>query len=268
MRLDGARLDFRTAQGVRLSHPLAGPASRALAVMLDMAMMLAIVIAFMLLGSLSLGLASELLSHDLFRFLGNIFLVSLIIVSFLVFFGFPVYYEWKLGGQTPGKRVMGLRVVDVHGRRLGFNQIVLRNLLRMADMLPGFYACGGISMLLSPRAQRLGDLLADTTVVSVRAPAAQSLRERMTRDENSPRGHPRIEAMIRRAITPAHAAVLVQALNRRREMEDDARLALYRELAVGLREKAGITPETAADLPDEQLIRNVLDILHRTRKET
>ena len=73
--------------------------------------------------------------------------------------------EWYWRGQTVGKRVLKLRVMDEQALRLEFSQIVVRNLLRFVDFLPGLYLVGGTACVLSRRFQRLGDLAANTIVV-------------------------------------------------------------------------------------------------------
>ena len=75
------------------------------------------------------------------------------------------FCEWRWRGQTIGKRLLRLRVVDAEGMRLQFNQIVTRNLLRFVDSLPAFYFVGGLACWLSPKCQRLGDIAANTIVI-------------------------------------------------------------------------------------------------------
>lgn len=78
-----------------------------------------------------------------------------------------VYYTVceAMFSATPGKVLTGLRVVSVDGRPLTLSGVVVRNLLRLVDVLPGAYLLGGFVMLATPRSQRLGDLLAGSTVV-------------------------------------------------------------------------------------------------------
>jgi uncharacterized RDD family membrane protein YckC len=68
-------------------------------------------------------------------------------------------------GATPGKMFTGLCVVRLDGRPLGAGSIVVRNLLRFIDVLPGVYLVGGLLVLLTGSSQRVGDLIAGTTVV-------------------------------------------------------------------------------------------------------
>jgi len=90
-------------------------------------------------------------------------------VSLLLLFGvqwfYPVLFEVLGGGRTPGKRAMGLRVIDADATPIGWNASLVRNLLRVVDLLPAFYAAGLVSMLVGSRFQRLGDLVAGTLVI-------------------------------------------------------------------------------------------------------
>ena len=87
--------------------------------------------------------------------------------------GYPIWFEVKRDGATPGKRVMGIRVVQRNGAPVGWGPSVLRNLLRTADFLPVGYGFGLLSILFSGSFRRLGDLAAGTVVIrsQVVAPA-------------------------------------------------------------------------------------------------
>src|SRR5881296_3270092 len=76
----------------------------------------------------------------------------------IISFGYGIFFEWAWRGQTIGKRLLRLRVVDAEGVRLQFDQIVTRNLLRFVDMLPALYFVGGVSCWLNRKCQRLGDV--------------------------------------------------------------------------------------------------------------
>ena len=79
------------------------------------------------------------------------------IAYFALSIGYPIVTEWFWRGQTIGKRMFGIRVMDVQGLRLQFSQIAIRNLLRFVDSLPLFYVVGGITCLLTRHYQRLGE---------------------------------------------------------------------------------------------------------------
>lgn len=84
---------------------------------------------------------------------------------FLVEWSYPVFFEVVKQGVTPGKKLFGLRVVDENGLPLSFNTSLIRTLFLLVDVLPLFGLVGLISMSLTRRSQRLGDLVARTMVV-------------------------------------------------------------------------------------------------------
>ena len=108
-------------------------------------------------------------------------LAVLIIVVFLIFAGYFILFEWLWNGQTPGKRLLKLRVIREDGRPVTLWEAVARNLLRIFDAVPGFvvpiYSIGLISIFSSRRDQRVGDLFAGTVVVRERAGEAPTFKE-------------------------------------------------------------------------------------------
>jgi uncharacterized RDD family membrane protein YckC len=88
-----------------------------------------------------------------------------ILASWVAYF---VLLEWLWNGQTIGKRRAGLRVIGTDGEPARFTAVLIRNVLRLVDFLPAWYAVGVVLIFLTPRSQRLGDLAGGTYVV--RAP--------------------------------------------------------------------------------------------------
>lgn len=93
---------------------------------------------------------------------------GILIMSFLLDWFYFALFEGYWNGQTPGKRSCGLRVVRTNGTPIDPISAVGRNFLRAADMLPFFYTIGMVSMLMTRRLQRLGDLIFDTMVIDER----------------------------------------------------------------------------------------------------
>ena len=87
------------------------------------------------------------------------------IAIFLIYWLYPVLFEVFWHGQTPAKRVFGLRVVQDNGTPVSFTQSLIRNLMRTADTLPIFYGLGMSVMLLHPQFKRLGDILSGSLVI-------------------------------------------------------------------------------------------------------
>ena len=242
---------IRTPEGIAFSLPLAGPASRFLAFAVDFGCIGAassiVVIALRAALGFSLDLAEALAA----------------LVPFVLSIGYGLALEWVWRGQTVGKRLLGLRVMDEEGQRLQPAQVVIRNLLRAVDALPALYLVGGIAMLANRRWQRLGDVAACTIVIRVPRAFEPDLRAIAGDKYNSLRGHPRLEARLRQRVSPDEAAIAVGALIRRDEFDPGARVALFRRLATRFKEAGEIGPELSDAVPDEQMIRNVLDVVLR-----
>lgn len=138
-----------TPEGVDLSLVPAGAVPRATAFVIDL------LLRGVLLGAIALVLGM----------LGRFGTGLAMLVAFLLEWFYPVAFEVLGQGATPGKRSVGLRVVEADGRPVGVAGSVIRNLLRTADFLPFLFGFGLLFMLFHPRFQRLGDLAAGTLVV-------------------------------------------------------------------------------------------------------
>jgi uncharacterized RDD family membrane protein YckC len=241
----------KTPEGVLFSFALASPISRFLAWSVDAAVISAISsIAGTLLAILST------VSADFAK-------GATILCYFAVSIGYGIAAEWYWRGQTVGKRLLRLRVMDEQGLRLRFNQIVVRNLLRAVDILPGFYLFGGVACLVSHRAQRLGDFAANTVVIRSSKIAEPDLDQLAQGKFNSLRQYPHLEARLRQRLTPAEASLLLEALIRRDDFDAAARVILFAELAAHCRAMVHFPPEATEALADEQYVRNVVGILFR-----
>ena len=248
-----SELRLRTPEGIVFSYQLAGPISRCMAWGIDV-----IVISAISKGLSYVCLAAGVISLD-FAF------ALLIFIYFAVSIAYGIVAEWALRGQTIGKRLLHLRVMDAQGLRLQFHQIVLRNLLRFADSLPVCYMVGGLACLATRRAQRLGDLAANTVVVHNPKHAEPDLDQLLASKFNSLRQHPHLEARLRQRASPEEARLALQALMRRDDLEPTARVRLFSELAEHFKEIVAFPPEAVEAMPDEQYLHNVVDILFRTR---
>lgn len=249
-----AELKIKTPEGIVFSFRLAGPVTRFLAWTVDLA---CIGVAASLIGTV-LGLA-RIVSMDFSR--------AIVALSyFALSIGYGVATEWFWRGQTVGKRLLRLRVMDERGLKLQFNQIVIRNLLRFIDMLPAFYLVGGLACLFSKRSQRLGDFAANTIVVRNPKLAEPDLDQLALGKFNSLRNHAHLEARLRQLVSPEEARIVLQALLRRDDFEAAARVELFAELAAHFKSLVTFPPEAVEAISDEQYVRNVVDLLFRTRR--
>jgi uncharacterized RDD family membrane protein YckC len=247
-------LRLRTPEGIAFDLPLAGPVARMLAWITDAVLVGAMCAAVGAVVSL-VGWAARDLAAAI-----------MLIAFFVIQFGYAIALEWLWRGQTIGKRLVRLRVVDATGHKLHFSQIALRNLLRAVDILPGSYLVGGLACYVTPRAQRLGDLAANTVVVRVPRLEQPDLTQLLAGRFNSLRAHPHLCARLRQQVSPTEAAAALQALVRRDALEPVARVQLFAELAARFRARVAFPAETTEGLADEQYVRDVVDVLYQTRR--
>lgn len=253
MNVDPRRreLVIRTPEGIAFSFDLAGPLVRAAAFMLDL-----VIIAVISQGLGAVGHLAGLVAPDFFGALATV-------LFFAVSFGYGIWCEWKLRGQTLGKRILRIRVMDANGLRLQFSQVVLRNLLRVVDALPLCYLVGAVTIWLNRHAQRLGDIAAGTVVVRQPVVREPDLDQIEVPKYNSLRDQPHLAARLRQRVSAREAGIAVQALLRRGELEPKARAQLFDDLAAHVRAGVKIPDEFCDGLSSEQFVRNVVDVLFR-----
>ena len=247
------RLIIQTPEGASFSLASAGPISRCLAWLIDLATISALLSV--------VGMATRPLA----ALHADIGMGLFVLLNFLVSTGYAIALEWYWRGQTLGKRMLRLRVMDAGGLRLQFSQILLRNLLRTLDMLPFFYLVGGTSCLLTAKNQRLGDLAAGTVVIRADRSGLPDLERLLPDKFNSLREHAVLASRLRQRIPPAEAALALRALLRRDALDIPERAALFAELAGHFRDLVPFPPEASEGLSDERYVRNVVDLVFRPR---
>ncbi len=237
MSQDG-QYTLETPENVEVDFELAGIGSRFCAMAIDallMALLLLLVALLALFANLGLfrifqGLSVE--RNPTGNWL-NWINALLILLLFAVLFGYYAFFELLMRGQTPGKRAMKIRVIRDDGTPAAAMDIVVRNLVRIVDALPGAYAIGGGVMFFHPMHKRLGDIAAGTIVVKER--------------ELDYRAHPdkkyqlasRVAVASNSELEPDERRVLTGFLQRRIELLPEARTQLAERLARPLFEKYG-----------------------------
>lgn len=244
-------LPIRTPEGITFRLTLAGIVPRFLAWCVDAgAIMLAsscVHVAVAFLGMIDMSLAAAV---------GIIF-------YFVLSIGYGMFFEWTWNGQTPGKRLMRLRVMDLHGLRLQLSQVVIRNLLRSVDMLPAFYFLGGSVSVIASKCQRLGDIAANTIVVRIPKPIPVVAQDLVGKKYNSLRDYPHLEARLRQTITPEEAALALDSVRRADILDPDARIRVFDELAGYFKGIVEFPAEATDFMGSEQYVRNVVDVIYR-----
>jgi uncharacterized RDD family membrane protein YckC len=173
---------------------------------------------------------------------------SALVLFFFVYYGYFVLFESIWNGQTPGKRIIRIRVIKDDGRPIGAIESVGRNLLRIVDQLPFLYAIGIASVLLSNKSKRLGDFVAGTMVVHERTledikPVWQS----KVRSDGLRLGSERL--------TAEDLALIEAFLNRREALAGDVRYNTAVQIVNRLRSKLQI-PD-GVSLRNEELLEAV-----------
>ncbi|HZS54732.1 MAG TPA: RDD family protein [Bryobacteraceae bacterium] len=249
--MNGPRLNLQIqlSEGVRFAIPLAGPVSRYFAFLIDICIISALTTAFQILTSFMRALQQDI---------GTGLLLVFYLAAWLLY-GILSEYFWF--GQTFGKWLLGIRVMDSAGLRLQLHQVVVRNLVRVVDLFPLFGLVGGTSMICTRRLQRLGDLAAGTVVVRRSLSTGMSGLDITRGRYNSFLQYHLLCAQLRQKIAPEIAAVALDAIRRRDLFEDYARVALFNELAAFFQSLVAFPAEETEQLSSEQYVRNIVEIL-------
>ncbi|HMV81686.1 MAG TPA: RDD family protein [Blastocatellia bacterium] len=183
---------------------------------------------------------------------GSVWIMALAsLVTFVVLFGYFIFFETIWSGQTPGKRWLKLRVIQEDGRPITPFAAMARNIIRLFDLMwPPFYSVGIVSVFASEQAKRLGDFVAGTVVVkerSAEAPTFDEVFDSEIIDSAMRRVAPPMDFQgDLRAVEPADIVVLENFLRRRYDIPEQPRQWLAWRVAVPLLEKIrpGYDPAT------------------------
>jgi hypothetical protein len=191
--------------------------------------------------------------------------IGLVLVFFVQTFYFMIL-EAVMHGQTPGKKVFGIRVLDSRGFRISFGQSALRNILRFADSLPMFYLIGGVVSLCNRRGLRLGDLAAGTIVI--RIPTVPSPERLLPAGHRSDvlLGDFALGERVRRVLRSPEKDLLVSLAIRRERLEPRARQQVFESAAAWFSGRLEIPkPPT---MSAETYILNLAAIAHSSSRRT
>lgn len=243
-----------TPESVALIHTPAGLGSRLAAALIDGLIQAAAALGFFLLGIMTAAIGEEVG----LKVAESVILALLLLLGVVVILGYPLFFETVWQGQTPGKRAMGLRVTRSDGLPADFSRLAVRNLLRLVDFLPAFYAAGTFGILLSRHGQRLGDLAAGTVVIRELPAVLPNLPTQLAGPLTTP------AATLRRQLTalPDTALEPVRAFwTRRDQLAPVVRPQIAERLAGAVAAACGWT-EPIAD--PERFLEEVLVIRHGT----
>src|SRR5476651_1335127 len=221
---DARRTELELPEEIDLQVELANVGSRTLAILVDIA--LGGLVLFTV-YALTMLLAHDVADDWLTRLSSN----ALKTLLMLLIFGFQWCYfnlfEWMWNGQTPGKRLLHLRVIKVDGSPVSGIDVLLRNLSRPIDTLGPMGLIGLLMIFVSRKAQRLGDLMARTLVIH-ETQIDWSIFDQIEGAAAAP-GATAVSAPAIR-LTSEQWELLHRYLNRRDQFERDARQRLARSL--------------------------------------
>ena len=223
------KLSIDTPEQIALEFQLATIGSRFLALAIDTLIQIAAAVALLLVAVLArLAIGPFMAGAPTWVF------AAVLIGWFVLYYGYFAIFESTWNGQTPGKRILGLRVIHTTGRPISPFEAILRNVVRIVDQMPAIYAVGMVSVFVTERSQRLGDLASSTVVVHERLSSGDAATvEIRAADPAAPRyGAARLgdEEML----------VVEAFLRRRGELDGYARVQNAERIARRLRDKLGL----------------------------
>jgi uncharacterized RDD family membrane protein YckC len=235
-----------TTEKVPITYRVAGMGARFLAWLIDLGM-IAVLFAM---GAAAAGVLEQLRPG-----VGNAIIYLWI---FCLQWGYFLVFEWLWAGQTPGKRLLGLRVLQLNGTGISFYQAAARNVLRVADALPFFYALGFAVAACDRLQRRLGDLAAGTFVVHLehRARAVRPLPEGPPVEDKA------LAAVLRRRLGQLdrrQQQALIDLCLRRDQLPLRDRARLFRDAAAYLEKRFSLTREESQS--DEKFVLQLAALL-------
>lgn len=267
-------LIIETPERVQLEFALASIGNRFLAVVIDHAIqyLTIFVVAYAFLSVSGLTDAyNKVGATSFFSEMPKWTIAAMIIALFLIFAGYFIFFEWLWNGQTPGKRLLKLRVIREDGRPITLWEAMARNLLRIFDAVPGFvlpvYSIGLIAIFMNRRDQRVGDIFAGTVVVRERAGEAPTFDETFA--------SPIADAALRRVnqpidfqadvrlITESEIEVVESFLRRRWDLNDRQRIWMAWRVALPLMYKL----KPAYDLQNFSYEGFLEELVHRVNSK-
>ena len=261
---------FLSPEAVRLDLPISGPVPRMLAYGIDLFTMIVLVIFLYLIVTMTLPIGAAIdnwigaamrdaLQHvrtsvkhpgSATHFQG-LAIALFLITEFTISTGYFIFWEMVTGGRSPGKLLVGLRVVRRNGLPIDLRSSVIRNLMRAVDMLPAQYLFGLTSILLSSSGERLGDHVAGTIVLRLDRPETSA---EIPRPEHS--GALILTRAQLAKIGPREMQLIRGVLRRSSTLEESRRQALLAEAAEAMRVRLDLVEFAESD--DVTFLNNLL----------
>lgn len=258
MDLPDDRLRIDTPENVVFQYRVAGIGSRFLAAVIDS---LIIVLLQIVIGLALAWIIPSSLSRE--GDAAAVWFIALVgLFSFLVFWGYYIFFETIWNGKSPGKRVVGLTVIRADGTPITLTESLIRNLVRLVDFLPLNYGIGVVTMFIDSQSRRLGDLAAGTLVVLDQPPVTlQSLQSSETAAREPTPGTAFAWPVER--LTGRDLQVIEDFLERRDQFSNRAELAA--QLLRSLMERMELRLDS---VPEDQAEARILEIARAARSRS
>jgi uncharacterized RDD family membrane protein YckC len=256
-------LQIDTPENVIFGYEVAGLGSRFLAALIDhVVIVMGQIVVYMLFFVIVLMSDLDAVA-DQPNVIGWIIGI-LLFVSFLLLWGYYIVFEMLWNGQSPGKRLLKLRVIRVDGTPISLVESLIRNLVRLSDFLPTTYGLGFIAMFINSQSRRLGDLAAGTLVVFDQSEVTlESLRSRPSGQPASAVPSveaPPIDLPIER-LTERDISLVEEYLRRRKELANRAQMG--QQIAETLHKRMALPYQPMGVIKLEEWLSQVLTACRR-----
>lgn len=241
-------VDVRTPESIAFNYELAGLGSRFLALAIDQIIQILVLLAIfyaVVSASLHLPSAHGAVGTQAEKIGEAIVIAAIVVVIFTIFFGYFIIFETLWNGKTPGKWALSIRVVRDGGFPVDFGAAVIRNLIRVGELVFGYYALSALSMVVSPENKRLGDYAAGTIVVRESAISLGLPAE-------PPKAEPVYAPTL--YLSGEERALVKRFIERRDALTPEKRGALAGKLAARVRDRV---PPELRGLDDEALLERL-----------
>ncbi len=259
-------LQIGTPENVVFDYEVAGIGSRFLAALVDTTLILLVDSLIAIVATIAFQIAAR--SFSAFEDAGGWVIAVVSLTVFVVMGGYYMVFEALWNGQSPGKRLVNLRVIRADGTPITLTESLIRNFMRLIDFFPFGYGLAFITMFIDKQSRRLGDIAAGTLVVFDRPEATlESLRPRQPvavslapTSQSVPEDAASSPPIPVERLTDRDAAMIEAYLLRRRDLSGRIRLAA--QIAESIHNRMGL-PYSPMDIRElERWLADVLKAYH------
>lgn len=154
--------ELLTPENVFIEYELAGLGSRMIAFAVDTLIQIFSIMVIWV-GVILSGVTAYTMNS-----FSSVLIAVGVILIFVIYFGYFIFFEMLMEGQTPGKRIAKIKVIKQNGEPIGFFESLIRNILRLIDIIVSFCILGAVFILFSKDFKRVGDFASNTIVVKLK----------------------------------------------------------------------------------------------------